>query len=253
MHNHDHAVPLTGGNASGEVVRIGDTVHKPWLPTTDRVVAFMEALRARGVEVPRVRGRLDDCLVLDFVPGRLALDLVPLDLGTVRAVGSMVRAIHDAAEGLEVPADWEVLLPVDDPDLLCHHDLAAWNLVVDGDRLVVIDWDGAGPSSRLWDLAYAAISFGHLFPDAEPAASAARLGAFVDGYDAGAALRAALPSTLARRSEAMHQLLQDARASGREPWASMHAAGHGEHWRRTTAFIKLHHDRWREAAVRADT
>jgi hypothetical protein len=30
---------LTGGNASAKVVRIGRTVRKPWLPTTERTVA----------------------------------------------------------------------------------------------------------------------------------------------------------------------------------------------------------------------
>jgi len=57
------------------------------------------------------------------------------------------------------------------------------------DRLVFIDWDGAGPSTRLWDLAYAAISFGHLFPDVHVRATADRLTAFLDGYDADDHLR----------------------------------------------------------------
>ena len=244
MHLHHDAERLTGGNASGEVVRIGDTVHKPWLPTTERTVAFMTALRERGVDVPAARRGDDGCLVLDFVPGTLAMDAAPLEVDVVRAVGALVRSIHDASEDLVVPADWEVLLPADDPDLLCHNDLATWNLLVDGDRLVFVDWDGAGPSTRLWDLAYAAIAFGHLFPDAEPAGSARRLAAFADGYDADETLRDALADTLVRRADAMHALLRSSHEAGREPWASMYVDGHGRHWRDTTAHIAAHRDVW---------
>ncbi|GAA1917609.1 tRNA A-37 threonylcarbamoyl transferase component Bud32 [Marmoricola bigeumensis] len=246
-------MPLSGGNASGEVVRVGDEVHKPWLPTSDRVVAFTRRLRERGLDVPEHRRGDDGCLVLDHVPGTLALDLAPLDLDTVRAVGALVRSLHDTSEGLEVPDDWEVLLPADDPDLLCHHDVATWNLLVDGSRLVLVDWDGAGPSTRLWDLAYAAISFAHLFPGADPAASAERLAALVDGYDADAALRTALPDAMVRRAGAMHELLRSSHGLGREPWSSMYADGHGRHWRDTTAYVARHRDDWVRALRPAPT
>jgi thiamine kinase-like enzyme len=42
-----------------------------------------------------------------------------------------------------------------------------WNLVRDGERSVFIDWDGAGPGSRLWDLGYAAHGFVPLHAAAE--------------------------------------------------------------------------------------
>lgn len=243
---------LTGGNASGLVVRVGETVRKPWLSTTPRTIEYMASLRAQGIDVPGTHGRDEHGrLVLEYVPGTMAIDAAPLPDAMVQRVGRLVRSLHDASAPLGVPPDWpDGILPAPHRELVCHNDLATWNLVIDADRMVFIDWDGAAPSSRLWDVAYAAISFAHLFPGADTVASARRLAAFLDGYDAGTDLRAALPDAMTQRSRAMYDLLRESHTStGLQPWASMYVDGHGDHWRATTELIADHRATLVQAAM----
>ncbi|SFT92406.1 Phosphotransferase enzyme family protein [Arthrobacter sp. ov118] len=137
------------------------------------------------------------------------MDQLPLGRDALLRVGGLIRQIHDASEGVKLPATdgWKMLLPAEEPDLMCHNDLAPWNLIM-GERWVFIDWDAAGPSTRLWDLAYAAQSFGLLFDEQPVAEAALRLRAVVDGYGADAAMRKALPEALVKRTAAMYDLLE---------------------------------------------
>lgn len=240
---------LAGGNASGRVVRIGATVRKARPSSWDAVAALLAAVRSRGVAAPEPLGVDDEGrAVLAFVPGALAMDAMPLGRAELARVGRLVRELHDASEGWIPPegAAWDAAIPAPGAELVCHNDLGPWNLVL-GERWAFIDWDGAAPSTRLWDLAYAAQAFALSDPGRDPEEAAADVAALVDGYGADAGLRRDLPEALGARAGAMLALLRSSRAAGREPWASMHDEGHGAHWAAVTAYAVQHREAWAAA------
>jgi hypothetical protein len=239
---------LTGGNVSDAVVRVGNTVRKPATAATPAIDAFLRHLQVTGFDgAPRSFG-VDDRgrHVVEFVPGEMVMGGPPLTLEELARVGGILRRLHDAAASFIPPQDaaWDVAIPPDREELICHHDLAPWNLVVDWDRdrWVFIDWDGSGPGSRLWDFAYSCKGFVPLNPDGDPAADAPRLRAIVDGYGLDDASRRDLVGKIVGHSRGMYDLLVEGARTGRQPWARLHAEGHADHWGPATDYVAHHAD-----------
>ncbi|WP_198676247.1 phosphotransferase enzyme family protein [Kribbella monticola] len=240
---------LTGGNVSGAVVRIGSTVRKPATIATPGVEAVLEHLASVGFEAaPRTLGRDDEGRhVVEYIPGALADTLPPFTTTELHRLGRLIHDLHDAMSDFHPPpgVSWDVAIP--DPtggELICHNDLAPWNLVIDGDRWVFIDWDGAGPGSRLWDLGYVAHGFVPFHQDGEVATDAGRLRALVDGYGLNDEERLAFPALIEAHTRGMYDLLRRGAETGQQPWARLYAEGHGDHWGPTADYIKTHHDSW---------
>jgi Ser/Thr protein kinase RdoA (MazF antagonist) len=247
VRDFEHEV-LSGGNVADQVLRVGTTVRKPATAATSSVEAFLEHLHRAGFTgAPRTLGR--DELgrhTLEYIPGSTVDMSHPLSTGELHRVGRLIRDLHEAARSFVAPtsAQWNVAIKPDAESMICHHDLAPWNLVRDGDRWVFIDWDGSGPGSPLWDLAYAAQSFPPLIEGGKPTEDALRLRALIDGYGLGEAERRRLPQIIADRTRAMYRLLVDGARTGTQPWARIHAQGHAKHWSQAAEYVEHNLDEW---------
>ena len=160
---------MAGGNTA-PVVRVGDTVRRVAGPWTPNVAALMTGLRASGVPgVPEHRG-LDEHgrEVVEFVEGDVPIYPMPpwvWNDDVLTDVGRAVRRIHDASAGLALPLTGWRRPAVEPVEVICHGDVAPYNCVFSGGRLVaLIDWDYALPGPRLRDLGEAAYRFVSLTP-----------------------------------------------------------------------------------------
>lgn len=60
-------------------------------------------------------------------------------------------------------------------------------------------------------------------------------------------MRRVLPDALVQRTWAMYKLLRDAHRDGVEPWGTMYAEGHGEHWRAVAEYVERGKESWGDA------
>ena len=133
------------------------------------------------------------------------------------------RAFHTAVAGFSHPGPWR-FFPVTGPTLIGHNDIAPYNVCFDGDELVgVFDWDLAGPSTPLLELAFIAWNCVPLWRDTGPRTAARRLALIAGSYGTVGAreiLHAVPP-----RIQAMLDGIPAAAAAGDEGMANLIAAG----------------------------
>jgi hypothetical protein len=159
-------IPLTGGTLNS-VVRVGDTVRRvagPWTPT---IHALLRHLRAHGFELAPEPLGIDDRgrEILSFIPGTTVGWSLPWpdlirDDGLLEQVGATTALYHHAVIDFRPPGivPWQSApAALRASELVCHHDLAPYNVVLSGGGLQgIIDWDLAGPGSAVSELAFVA-------------------------------------------------------------------------------------------------
>lgn len=182
-----------GGNLN-DAVRVGDTVRRTTGPWTPAVHALLRYLEKRDFPAPRVRGIDEEGReILEYVPGEAhsgTFEPLPdrvMDEQHVVAAAKLLRRYHDVVADFRAAPDatWRLLAPTKH-EVICHNDWTPWNaLFLEGRLSLMLDWDLAGPGSRVWGvvnavLAWAPIYGGHGRWTMDTRMR--RLGLFLDAY-----------------------------------------------------------------------
>jgi Ser/Thr protein kinase RdoA (MazF antagonist) len=161
-------------------------------------------------------------------------------------VARLIGAYHAAVASFRPPADarWQTdgRDPCGPAELICHNDLAPWNLVLGEPAWVFIDWDLAAPGRRLWDLALAACSFVPLWPDQPGGPRLDRYRLFCAAYGLADAESWGLLEVVVERTQRMADVLLE--RADREPYASLVRDGHAATWQRVAHAVERLARRW---------
>ncbi len=146
--------------------------------------ALLAHLATRVPNVPRVLG-FDDAgrEILDFLPGHVVdVERESLSEEQIASLVGWTRRFHDAVSDFDHPGPWRYF-PIPHPTLIGHNDIAPYNACFDGDDLVgVFDWDLAGPTSPLNELAFIAWNCVPLWRDIDASSAARRVALIADTY-----------------------------------------------------------------------
>ncbi|WP_205629389.1 alpha/beta fold hydrolase [Jiangella muralis] len=252
-------VPLLGGDVSDGVVRVGGTVRRHPARGAAAVHAYLLHLEAAGFPyAPRFlgfdqRGRE----ILTFLDGEMGgRPLAPWAVTeeALREIAVIQRRLHDDSARFRLPdgVDWPagVELPgvpslFDAPDVVGHNDLTFENTIfVDGRPVGIIDFDLAGPTTRLLDVVTTLRYWAPLADpaDRDPALRDAdagrRLRIFADAYGLDAGRRAALLDVADRRYTRVWHVMKYRAETDGGGWARMWADGAGDTIRRAHAWFR---------------
>jgi Ser/Thr protein kinase RdoA (MazF antagonist) len=166
----------------------------------------------------------------------------------VREIAAVIRDFHEAVATMEPPGcNWNDIAadPSGNAEILCHNDLAPWNLIRADERWVFIDWDLAAPGRRAWDVGWAMLSLVPFLPERVPPLPEleARLAAFCEGYGIDAVPEDVVDVAWERASYEA-KLIHERGRLGIEPHARLLREGHGDLWQATAELIRANGDIW---------
>lgn len=180
MIDEGEEIPLTGGDVTEGLVRVGDTVRRPPGERAGLVRDVLLHLESVGFTgAPRFLG-VDSAgrQVLSYVEGGVAGRPHPdwiADEDRLISLARLVRAYDDAVESFGIPTDLPAPIEppglpdlADPPELVGHQDITPENVVFrDGRAYALIDFDLARPVSRARELVNLMLWWAPLGEDAD--------------------------------------------------------------------------------------
>lgn len=244
-------VRLHGGfTNAGRVSRVGDSVRRPWRPTSPATIALFDHLERAGFDgAPRFLG-VDDGgrEMLSYIPGEAVLEPYPAWALTDEAlvgVAELLRRYHEAVASFDHSGHtWPQSVPGAFRDgVVSHNDPNLDNVIFAGGRAVaLIDFDLASPGSAVWDVTCAARLWAPLrdeedVPEQLRGRTLARLRTFVEAYGLPKRERARVVEAAVHTHDWCYAVVREAVAGGHVPFGRMWREGGEGRARRTRRWL----------------
>jgi hypothetical protein len=142
--------PLTGGNNSREVIRVGDAVRRTRDQGSEFAAKLLVYLESSGYPcAPRYRGVDGQGRdILSYIPGQTTDHPSQRATGAYARGGAMLRRLHEITAGHAL---------ADGHECVIHGDAGPFNTVFQqGMPVAFIDWSSCRAGERLEDLGYMA-------------------------------------------------------------------------------------------------
>jgi Phosphotransferase enzyme family len=245
---------LHGGfTNAGRVIRVQDSVRRPWRATSPATKALLDHLERVGFAgAPRFLG-VDDRgrEMLSYIPGDAAVEPYQAWALTDEAlisVAELLRRYHDAVTSFDAAGyAWPASIPVQfRGGIVSHNDPNLDNVIFAGGRAVaLIDFDLASPGSAVWDVACAARLWAPLrdeqdVPEPVRGRTLVRLRTFADAYGLPKRDRARVVDAMVHAHDWCYGVVRAAVAGGHEPFGKMWHAGGERRAARTRRWIASH-------------
>lgn len=147
-------IPLSGGQLTPGIVRVGNTVRRPAKGNAAFVHDLLLFLEDQGFPfAPRFFGRDEQGRdILSYLEGETwSSSGSGLSDDLLEQAARAIRRYHDATAGSPLAQGHEIV---------AHHELGPHNSIFqDGHLVGFIDWDDAAPGTRLRDLANAVYNY----------------------------------------------------------------------------------------------
>jgi Ser/Thr protein kinase RdoA (MazF antagonist) len=238
------------GGGGRTIWKAGNTVRRAAGFWTPRVHEYLTFLSDNGFpHTPRpLEIQTQDEEILTFIPGEVGNYPLSEAIRSENALVSaarLLKRLHDCSvEFAFRNLDGWMFPPREPLEVVCHGDFAPYNCVFVRDQAVgVIDFDGAHPGPRLWDLAYAVYRFAPVtspdnhdgFGSSREQLRRARL--FCDTYGLALADRPNLPDMMIRRLETLVNFMYSEAERGNKTMQKNIDDGHAVLYRRDSEYI----------------
>lgn len=255
---------LPRGDVTDGVVRVGRTVRRPHQPQSLAVAAYLDHLEQVGFDgSPRYLGR--DAAgrdVLTYLDGAVPGDPPEpwaADDRLLESVAVLLRRLHEASAGYAADRGFSAPLgsvwrrdlvvvpglpPEPAPELVAHLDVTPQNVVVrKGSAVGLIDFDLAGPTTRLLDVYNTAMHWvplrppADLWPGWQGVDQPRRLRLVADAYGLSEGQRRAMPDLAIARCDITWARMKASAEQLGGGWARMWEEGVGDRIRERRAWL----------------